>query len=67
MRSIKGSIYGYARRQARRDFNRSFNSYYKNRNTNQTKEELTGIDVLIGGSVIFGWIMLFIFLCSIGN
>jgi hypothetical protein len=65
MRSIKG----YCMRQARREVYRSMNTYYKNRNTYTNNNEVgfSRNDVLIIAGVIFGWVMLIVYFCSMGN
>jgi hypothetical protein len=62
MRSMKSSIYRYARRQARRDVYRAVKSY--NRNTTKTEhkevdvgESLFGLFIfVIGIFLFFGWL-----------
>jgi hypothetical protein len=65
MRSMKGAIYGYARKQARREVYKAYNSYKKNTYTNNknAKVECSDSDFVVGLITLFcimifiGWLM----------
>jgi hypothetical protein len=71
MRSMKSSVYRYARRQAKREFNRAYYSYSRNKNGNtkvnakNSNVELSDRDIIIGACVVIGILFFMAFMLSL--
>jgi hypothetical protein len=76
MRSMKSSVYRYARRQAKREFNRAYYSYSRNKNGNgygntkvnnaqNSNVELSDRDIIIGACAVIGILFFMAFMLSL--